>query len=169
MASKKKTTKKAGQTVAFNKKNVLAFADSIFSDKGGMVTLTKLCDGSLSNGKDGGRTLHCAVGEAYFHFVSKDMRSVLKAKGEKNEWGDTEEYSPKYGDSDGPTGATIDALVDAAHLKNPTETNKRKLARALDNAVSNNDDVCGTDIGEFAERSKQVAEVFRKEVAPLLK
>ncbi len=171
MASKKKATKKSlGQTVAFNKENTLALADTIFSDKGGVVSLLKLCGGDLSNGKDGGRTLHCAVGEAYFQFVSKDMRSVLNAKPSKEDKEDgVVDYQPKYGESEGPTGATIDALVEAAVLKNPTEANKRKLAVALDSAVETNDDSCENELGAFIERSKNVAEVFRKKIAPLLK
>lgn len=182
MASKKKSAKKAakksktviGQVIAFNKKNTEALADLIFTDKGGVVSMMKLCEGNLSNGKDGGRTLHCAVGEAYFQFVSKDykdMRKILNVKGEKDQWGGRNDYESKYLSStnDGPTGAAIDALVDVAHLKNPTEANKRKLAEALDDAMNENDDVCGVSIGEYAERSKQVATVLRKKVAPLLK
>lgn len=169
--SAKKTTKKTVKKTAvvkvipFNKANTLALADAIYTDKGGVVSLLKLCHGELSNGKDGGRTTHCAVGEAYYTFVSTDMRKVLSSKNE-----DGGDYEPTHGDTDGPTGAVIDALVNVAVLKSPTPLNKRKLAAALDAAVSENDDVDDEKtIAVFAERSQKVADVFRKRVAPLLK
>lgn len=169
MATTKKTAKKTVKnvTVPFNKKNTLELADLIFQDKGGVVSLLKLCNGDLSNGKDGGRTLHCAVGEAYFRFVNNDMRKVLKVEGE-----DGGDYEPTYGVTEGPTGAVIDALVEKAVLKKDTPANRSTLARALDSAVEENDgvgDSCSLDLGEFAERSRRVADVFRKKVAPLLK
>jgi len=157
----KKTVKKAAKKVAkqtvampkvipFTKKNTEALADLIFSDKMGQISCLKLCDGLLSNGKDGGRTLHCAVGEAYFTFVSKDMKKVLK--------------------EDDSTDAAIDALIAVAQLKN--KNGQESLRRALKSAVESNDDSssnCMTDLGDFVTRSKEVADTFRKQVAPLLK
>lgn len=163
MATKNKKSTSKSKTIAFNKKNTLALADAIYSDKGGVVSLLKLCGGSLQNGKDGGRTTHCAVGEAYFTFVSRDMSKVVKVK----------EYESKYAgvNSEASTAKVIDALVDRAQLKKATEANKEKLARALDNAVNENDDSEHDDksLAVYAERSQRVAEAFRKEIAPLLK
>lgn len=56
-----------------NKNNLLALAEKIYSDKGGKVTYMKLCKGDLSNGKDGGRTLHCGIGEMYYTFVNHNV------------------------------------------------------------------------------------------------
>jgi hypothetical protein len=157
---KKKSTQK--NTIVFNKKNTLALADSIYSDKAGVVTLLKLCEGTLKNGKDGGRTTHCAVGEAYFTFVNPDMSKVVKKK----------TYVSKYDatiTADGATAAVIDALVEVAVLKKDTEDNRKKLAEALDSAVDENDDAYGSDISSFAERAERVATAFREQVAPLLK
>lgn len=149
---KKKATKAPKQVnkLAFNKKNTLALADRIYSEKGGVITALKLCYGTLANGKEGGRTTHCAVGEAYFTFVNPNLGNVNRAED--------------------PTNAAIDALVNVAQLKKDTEGNREKLREALDSAVSENDD--GDDdngAGEYAARSARVAECFRKEVAPLLK
>jgi hypothetical protein len=153
----KKVAKKAAKksvtmpkTVPFNKKNTQALADLIFSDKMGQISCLKLCGGALSNGKDGGRTLHCAVGEAYYTFVSTDMKKILKG--------------------DDPTEDVIKELVQVAHLKN--KNNAVKLHVALQDAVDANDDdgVCGVgSMEELITRSKHVADVFRDKVAPLLK
>lgn len=166
MASKKQ--KKQESTLTFNKQNALAFADMIYSDSGGMVQFLKLCDGTLSNGKDGGRTLHCAIGEAYFQFVKRDMRSILNKETEKNEDGYEIDYQSEYGaSSNGNTGAAIDALVNVAVLKNPNK--KRALASALNACVVGNDtgNECGLEA--FMERSQEVSETWKKKVVPLLK
>lgn len=165
-----KTVKKLPEfkPLPFNKAEVLAFANDLYSDVDGRISCLKLCDGALSNGKDGNRTLHCAVGEAYLQFVNNDMKKVLADKAgyisvydERDEDGDS--LGAMCSDA---TGAVIDALVDVAQLKKPTLANKKKLAQALNNAVSLNDDL-GSE--EYLERSQSVAEVFRKQVAPLLK
>lgn len=157
----KKTVKKAAKKAAkksvampkvlpFNKKNTQGLADLIFSDKMGQISCLKLCGGELSNGKDGGRTLHCAVGEAYYTFVSTDMKKVLKGED--------------------PTKDVIKELVQVAHLKN--KDNASKLRIALQDAVDANDEdgICGvSSLEEFITRSKHVADVFRDKVAPLLK
>lgn len=162
--SKKSTVQKP---LPFNKKNTETLANLIYSDKGGIITAMKLCHGELSNGKDGGRTLHCAVGEAYFTFVSKDMRKVLKCDDSDSN------YESTYNDAEGSTGAAIDALVEVAQLKTPTPGNKRKLGSALEDAVNQNDsaqpDIKNKDSAVFIERSEKVAEIFRTRVAPLLK
>jgi len=167
------TKKKQENVLLFNKKNTLAFADLIFSDKGGVISLLKLCNGTLQNGKDGGRTLHCAVGEAYFSFVSRDMKKILNAKAAPvpNKYGGIQDYVSQFNiNNDGPTAAVIDALVAKAQLKSPTDANKQKLATALDNAVGTNDSADGgNSAADWLERSEEVANVFRTEVAPLLK
>lgn len=151
MATKNKKTTKEAKRLAFNKKNTLALADQIYSEKGGVMNIMCLCDGVLSNGKVGGRTTHCAVGEAYFNFV--DVR-MPKATGDGSE-----------------TDRAIEKLVEVAQLKKDSEENREKLQHALDEAVSENDDGSSDSnvAGEYAARSYRVAEVFRKKVAPLLK
>lgn len=192
MATKKKTvkkttkkvTKRAGAVVklpAFNKENAKLFADNIYSDKFGRVTFLKLCDGNLSNGKDGGRTLHCALGEAYFTFVdplvAKFVKDIEKKFGEylfsdpEDARANGKEYFvSKYeatGTSHIPTRAVADALVDVAQLKNPKA--KDKLAQALLDTMSENDDTCGIDVEAALHRSEDVARVWRENVVPLLK
>ena len=159
MATKNK--KKTVKVLPFNKQNILNLADTIYSDKFGQLSVLKLCEGNLRNGKDGGRTTHCAVGEAYFTFVNPNMTNILKKK----------DYESDYGLScEGETAVAIDALVKVAVLKKDTEGNREKLAFALDEAVNENDDDTGVDgIAAYVERSKRVADVFRKQVAPLLK
>ncbi len=188
MATKKKTVKKTTgkktakvvEVLPFNKANAKLFADNIFSDKFGRVTFLKLCDGDLSNGKDGGRTLHCALGEAYFTFVdlnvAKFVKSIEKKFGtdltsdpEDIEDG-KEHFVPKYkgrGTSHIPTRAVVDALVDVAHLRN--SKSKEDLAQALLDTMSENDDTCGIDTQAALERAEDVARVWRDYVVPLLK
>ena len=164
MATKKtaKKTLKAGPQLPFTKANVIALANDIYTDKGGRVSFLKLCGETLSNGKDGGRTLHCAVGEAYFVFCNTDMRKVLKT--------DDEYQSELTGiNTEGSTAKVIEELVAKAKFKKDTPANRTALARALDSAVSENDGVCGGETGEYEERARDVARVFREQVAPLLK
>lgn len=177
--------------VPFNKKNTLALADAIYSDKGGVITLMKLCFGELSNGKDGGRTLHCAVGEAYHAFVNSDVKQVAKdakklqkqalATLRKGSGADLESavdastrYTSKYAtemEAEGATALAVDRLVEVAQLKNSAPASKTKLANALSMAVTENDEcgggACNTE--DFLTRAQSVAEVLRNEVAPLLK
>lgn len=147
------------KTRKFDKKNALAFAEELYSEKDGEVRFLKLCSGELSNGKAGKRTMHCAVGEAYFKFVSQDMRQVLSYDLKEKEY--DSELCPQ---SDGSTAAAIDALVAKAALKLPTKANKRKLTDAIYDCVETND---GVD--SFSERSEDVAGIWIKRVAPLLK
>jgi hypothetical protein len=184
----KKTATKAAQVakiLPFNKANAKLFADNIFSDNFGRVTFLKLCDGNLSNGKDGGRTLHCALGEAYFTFVNphvaKFVNAVEKKHGESlddnhafNEEG--KRWNPKYPVSGHvtshiPTLAVADALVDAAHLRSKDPNAKNELARALLATMESNDEAsaCGLDIADNAQRAKDVADMWRSRVVPLLK
>lgn len=190
MASKK-TAKKVTKTVkvlTFNKANAKAFADNIFSDQGGRVSFLKLCDGELSNGKDGGRTLHCALGEAYFTFVHPNVKSFVdkidkKFSSEVRYDFDKGEgiaaegnYQPKYfvDDSEVTHAATLavtDALVDVAVLKSNNPAAKKKLAAALLDTMHSNDNACG--VGEVGNddlaRSFDVAQTWREKVLPLLK
>jgi hypothetical protein len=171
MATKKKPSKKQLQVKVpvFNKENAKAFADMIFSDKGGVVSFLKLCDGKLVNGKDGGRTTHCAIGEAYHMFVNPDVRKLEKQTDE----GYQSKYSAEFQElmnSEGPTARAIDALVDAAQLKK--NVNKQDFASALDSCVGSNDDcdgdgTCSTTT--FFTRAEQVADTWLNEVVPLLK
>lgn len=153
---------------AFNKKNAQEFAESIFSTKGGLITCVKLCEGSLQEGKDGNRTMHCAIGEAYFTFVNPSLKLVLQKDRNKND------YRSKYGAStEGSTGAAIDALVDIASLKKNDDANRCALAKALNSCVYANDNGTLTDSGDdlltFVERSRNVAQKWTAEVVPLLK
>lgn len=193
MATKKKTAKKVTKKKAanvvlvqpFNKANAKLFAENIFSDKFGRVTFLKLCAGNLSNGKDGGRTLHCALGEAYFTFidtnVDKFVKSIEKKFGEStddNHHLNSEEdrWNPKYsepgfGTTHIPTLAVADALVDVAQLRSKDPKAKRELARALLATMDSNDDSdsCGINVVDDAKRAKDVAEVWLERVVPLLK
>jgi len=193
----KKTASKPAEVVqplSFNRANAKAFAENIYSDRYGRVSFLKLCNGDLSNGKDGGRTLHCALGEAYFTFVdtsvAKFVNGLIKKFGEdmddnhaafeeEADGGDkptVDRFTSKYSDdtpgdttSHIPTLAVVDALVDVAQLRNQKLETKKKLAAALLHTMSVNDDTCSTDVSDDLERSKSVAEVWREEVLPLLK
>lgn len=150
-------------TFPFNKKNTLALADLIFSDKNGQVQFLKLCTDELTNGKEGKRTTHCAVGEAYYQFVNRDMR---KFNSELHL-----DYEGKYSEVVGPTGMAIDTLVEKAQLKNTDD--KKKLGAALTDAVEKNDssgyDDDDDESKDYFVRAKHVADIFRTKVAPLLK
>lgn len=134
--------------VAFNKANTLELADQIFSDKNGQINMLKLCRGTLVNGKEGERTLHCAVGEAYFRFVSQNMADLGQPNGS------------------GATRNAINNLVSKALLKDPKD--KIRLIDALNRAVSQNDDTTGDTLADHIRRATDVASVFRHQVAPLL-
>lgn len=190
VAKKAATTKdkpKEKSLLTFNKSNTIRLADSIFSDKNGRVTMLKLCSGELSNGKDGTRTLHCAVGEAYFEFVDRDVKQIYKdalkisdenhKKNKDSNWELElpEGYESKYATvslAEGETALAVDRLVEKAVLKSNTAASKTKLANALADAVRGNDGVGSYDdfsIGTFLKRSESVAQILRKQVAPLLK
>jgi len=137
----------------FNHKNVLKFADRIFSDKNGIVSFVKLCDDRLFT-KTNSPQLHCAVGEAYYHFVSNKLTRLSR--------------------DPFPTDKAITSLVKAAVLKEGT--NADQLARALREAMDTNDsilhydsDSCAAEDEHYFSRAQEVARVFRTVVAPLLK
>ena len=144
------TTKKMPE---FNKKNTLALADLIFSDKKGAVSFLKLCNKTLSNGVDGGRTTHCAVGEVYFTFVNHNMGNVNRV--------------------DDPEGHAIKALLEVAKLQKLS--NLTKLKSKLNYLVDVNDQDLDdknnnskvSDV--YLTRAENVANVLRKQIAPLLK
>jgi hypothetical protein len=182
MAAKKivKKPAKAMKMPAFNKANAKLFADNIFSDKQGRVSFLKLCDGNLSNGKDGGRTLHCALGEAYFTFVdsnvAKFVKDIEKKFGESTDdyLEEEERFNSKYsipisGINHIPTLAVVDTLVDVAQLKSNSIKAKKNLAQALLNIMESNDDSCGADLADNLQRSKDVADMWLEQVIPLLK
>ena len=130
----------------FNKKNTLALADLIYSDKNGAISFLKLCTQQLSNGKDGGRTTHCAIGEAYFAFVNRNMDNVNR-------------------DEDATDDAII-ALVEVAKLKKLSD--KHKLYHALARLPDINDNL-SIDTEDYLARAEKVANVFRNKIAPFLK
>lgn len=178
MAAKKKKSVKVVKMLTFNKANAKLFADNIYSDNHGRVTFLKLCNGELSNGKDGGRTLHCALGEAYFTFVdphvAKYVNGITKNFGtELHAEHDKKTYNPKYSNTGSnshiPTLAVVDALVDAAQLRSKSPEAKKRLAQALFNTMEKNDDACGVDIADELQRSQDVADMWRDAVIPLLK
>lgn len=161
-------TKKKQKRLVFNKKNTEALADMIYSDHNGTVSFLKLCDGMLVDGKEGNRTMHCAVGEVYHNFVNHNMNKILEAR-MIDEDGDSVDYQSKYGiDSDGPTAAAIDQLVEVAQLR--SDKHMKHLAILLDEMVRINDEDNSQDpSGTLVERSYNVAKILREEVAPLLK
>lgn len=169
MASKNKKQKNQVQVLPLNKQNALWFANLVYSDHAGMVQFMKLCDGDLSNGKDGSRTLHCAIGEAYFQFVNRNMRSILNKDTVKDDDGYDTDYRSQYHlNYEGNTAAAIDALVDVAQLKSPRK--KQELAEALEKCVSSNDDgEASCDVATFMDRAKEVSDTWKKKVIPLLK
>jgi hypothetical protein len=164
----KKTAKPVKATVvvpAFNKKNAIAFGEGIFSTKHGVISCVKLCDGQLQDGKDGKRTMHCAVGEAYATFVNPSLRTVLRKDEPRGVEG-------KWSVSEGSTGAAIDALVEAANLKDNTNGSRYALGEALSNCMETNDNSDDGDIDpvvQYIVRAKKVAETWNREVVPLLK
>jgi len=155
----------------FNKENALVFAEDLYSEKDKEITYTRLCNGYVE--EDGPKKLHCAIGEAYFRFVSHNMRWVRKM--DNNE---TTSYKGKY--EEGSTGRAVDSLIKKAILKDPSEVGQAKFASALLSCVSTNDNVpsviavdgppSASDIdNEYHRRAEQVAKTWRKEVVPLLK
>lgn len=147
--------------VPFDKKNTIALADFIHSEKDGKVSFLRLCDGSLVD-TSGKKPTHCAVGEAYFSFINNNVQKSMSEI--------SDDYKSKYNiDIDGTTAAVIDQLIDKAVMKNSRK--KQELAEALVKAVEENDDgeYCGSNNEEDLARSERVARVFREKVAPLLK
>ena len=165
MAVKKKVVSKKKavefKALPFNKENAKRFADTIYLDKNGIVSFLKLCKGTLKNGKDGGRTLRCAVGEAYHTFVNPNMKRVCSIS----------EYDSEFSIRvEGETAKAIQELVDAAQLKKNDHKHRLDLAQALDACVDSNDTGNGDKgIGSVAERSEAVAYTWRTSVVPLLK
>jgi hypothetical protein len=173
MIYKKSSTKTfKAKVVPFNKKNMLKLADKIYSDKNGVISVLKLCYGDvIKDSKDGKRTAHCAVGEAYHSFISPlPNRAALEKACEVSDCNEPlskSEYTSKYSISEGETAVVIDALVEAAHLKNPEYIHA--LAYALDEAVEENDGNDNEDTEGYIFRAERVATVFREKIAPLLK
>jgi len=155
-------------TLIFNKKNAIWFADQIYSENKNEIQFTKLCCEALEAKES--RKLHCAVGEAYAVFVKPSLREILKH--DKPSPKLLSKYVSKWGaDSDGSTGAAIDALVEKAELKNNTDDGRNNLAAALSACVGANDRDYFEDnsMVEYLIRAKKVADTWRDEVLPLLK
>ncbi len=151
MANNKRPDNGLYPPLEFNKRNVEAFADYLFSDKNGRVTFHKLCGYRLSNGKTGNSRLNCALGEAYITFINKNLGKFYNKSS-----------------SSSPTDNVMRALLNVARLKKVGS--EEKLNKALDDVLSANEYASGeTEDALFFDRAKAVANVFRKKVAPLLK
>lgn len=150
----KKTSKSVRATVVvppLNKKNAALFGDQLYSDKGGVIQCVALCDGSLQNGKVGGRTTHCAVGEVYHVFVNPSLSRVLNKEDNTN--------------------AAIQAIADVAKRKDASEEGREKLVAALEELVETNDDDSDyASVGAaYVARAESVQHTWRESVLPLLK
>jgi hypothetical protein len=175
MSSSKKNVKKSTQVVSqplpFNKKNAELFSQSLYTENGNTITFTRLCDDSLVEGS-GKQTMHCAVGEAYFQFVSSKPSDMSRlGEDDGDEYGC---YHSKYGvvieSDDGATLEAIDALVDAADLKGQGLASKKRLAQALVLCVESNDDgnTYATN-ADYVARAQNVQNTWKRRVLPLLK
>lgn len=158
--TKKKPTKKSTKTAAipFNKHYAKEFANFIYNDKGPFVQALKMCSGSLKEGKE-----HCAIGEAYYWFVSHRLSRVMTEEDK-----DTDaQYKSRYGiDQAGSTAKAIDKLVSVANVKPGREED---LASALSDCVQQNDDEEDNHDDDFVVRARNVANIWTDEVVPLLK
>lgn len=173
-------TKGRSQITPLNKENALEFANLLYSsDKEDGVHFVKLCNGYLveSGKKTNKKKLHCAVGQAYFHFVSTNLRWAPKMDNPKLDLNSGLENSKYYTSkweigTEGSTAKAIDSLVEVAILKKPTDANKQKLANALRDCVDANDRTYAGDKdsqADYIERAKTVAQIWKDEVVPLLK
>lgn len=144
MSSKKKTN----AMPLLNRKNILSFADELYSENNGKVSFVKLCTGNLSDGKDGNKILHCAIGEVYCKFVSNRMPFIRQAKSETM-----------------ATEIAIQKLVYVAQLKN--KNNTEKLKYVFDDLIDVNDNI-NVGLMEYCDRAKTVAHSLRTKIAPLL-
>lgn len=152
MATKRKTKSVKATVVvpAFNKKNAVAFGDGIFSTKHGVISCVKLCSAELQGDRDGNRTMHCAVGEAYATFVNPSLKNV----NQKND----------------PTGSAIQALVERANLKDNSQRGRDAMEVALNTCVRTNDAGHDSDpLLSYIRRAQAVAETWNERVVPLLK
>lgn len=134
-----------------NKKNVEAFANSLYNEKDNVVSFKKLCVDRLKQPR---QSLHCAIGEAYLTFVNSNMSSLIKSNND---------YNSKFNMCDGRTGRAIDALVKISVLKDTSFEGQKKLASVFDRIVLYNDTT------NEMERAKKVSDAFKTLVAPLLK
>ncbi len=119
--------------------------------------MSSCAKGVLAN-KDGKRTTHCAIGEAYHMFVSPNV-AVLETRTD-------EDYESEFSEANGATGRAIDSLVAVAQLKSPRE--KIAFGDALNACVQSNDDMCPTDNNNAAylERAQEVATTWMERVVP---
>lgn len=161
MTTKKKTIKKPvkknlNKTVApvavppLDKKHAIEFGNSLFSIKDGVIQCLTLCDGTLQNGKVGGRTTHCAIGEVYHVFVNPLLSKVLHtANG---------------------TGKAIKAVVEVAKLKDPSVEGQARMADLLNEMVDTNDEHNHDNPHiSYMLRAEAVQRAWREDVIPLLK
>lgn len=159
-----KPVKPTNDIVSFNRANALAFADSIYSSNKDEVRFIKLCDKTLSNGKSGDKTLHCAVGKAYLTFVNDNIKKVQNHN--------MLSYEGIYSNTGGSTGAAIDDLAAKAQLKTSEKNllkSRCELARLLEEVIDLNDCGDGSEPEILVYRAYIVSNFFRKRIAPLLK
>jgi hypothetical protein len=174
MSNSKKNVKKSTQVskpLPFNKANATAFGQAIYSEEGNSITFTRLCDGSLED-KNGNKSVHCAVGEAYFQFVNRNLKPVLALSADYAGPQYFSKYDATSPADDSATLAAIDALVDTASLKTNTRASKKRLATALSLCVMSNDnDEGGTedDLTAYLDRARDVQQTWKRRVLPLLK
>lgn len=174
MSSSKKNVKKSTQVskpLPFNKANATAFGQAIYSEEGNSITFTRLCDGSLED-KNGNKTVHCAVGEAYFQFVNRNLKPVLDLSKQGANY--VSKYDATSPADDPATLSAIDALVDAASLKSDSRASKKRLATALSLCVLSNDDDNDDggrdgDLTAYLDRARDVQQTWKRRVLPLLK
>jgi hypothetical protein len=152
----KKSSKRVRATVVvppLNKTNATKFGDQLYSDKGGLIQCIAMCSGELQNGKVGGRTTHCAVGEVYHVFVNPSLRKVLSE--EEN--------------SEDSTAAAIEAIVQVAKLKDDSDAGREELQIALNGLVGTNDYFNLSGSAAYVVRAEAVQRTWRESVVPLLK
>lgn len=148
----KKTIKTKMTVPPLNKKNAQKFGDGLYSVKDGVIQCLVMCNVELRNGKVGGRTTHCAVGEVYHTFVNPSLSGLLKRMD--------------------PTASAIEAIARIAKLKDDSAEGRIDLKNALNTLVDIND-VAGEDLETealtYLARAEQVQQTWREQVIPLLK
>jgi len=131
----------------FNKKNAIDFGKNFYRDENGMISFKKLCVGELADidHREGNTTLHCAVGEAYYHFVNHRLSRV-----------------------DFDTGRAIEALAKKAQRADGVEIDD--VEAALGSCVDGNDHNDHDNApNQYETRARVVQERWMNEVVPLLK
>jgi hypothetical protein len=149
----KKLSTASKNVLPLNKKNAVKFGDQLYSNKGGIIQCIALCDGTLQNGKVGGRTTHCAVGEVFHVFVNPSLSRVLN--------------------KEDATDSAIQAIANVAKRRDSSEEGLEILVDALHELVEANDsDGVQRDLRDaatYVERAEEVQRAWRTHIIPLLK